>query len=120
MSFLRGEDKLIELMLIAGIIGGITGLIAHLLRNEKMLLFPKMRKRPRGVYLGFIADFLIGAAAAVFATTYLVPNPEDLKTIIGISILAGMSAETVLLHRELNKANTKGEALDRINDRLSG
>jgi hypothetical protein len=112
--------SIFDVVVLSGIVGGITGLIAHLIRNEKIILFPKIRKRPRGIYLGFLADILIGAAAAIFATTYLVPSPEEIKSIVGISILAGMSAETVLVHRELNTANHKGQALDRINDRLSG
>lgn len=106
-------------IIIAGIIGGLTGVISHLIRNGKVLIFPRLRKRPKGIYLGFISDFLIGTVAAIFATTYLVPSPDDLKTLIGISILAGMSAENVLLHRELKQTNEKGEAIDRINDRLT-
>ena len=105
-------------LLTAGIVGGITGIISHLVRNGKVLVFPKMRVKPRGIYLGFISDFLIGGAAAIFAVTYLVPNPEEMRTLIGISILAGMSAENVLLQRELNTEKAKSESLDRINKRL--
>nr|WP_277988085.1 DUF4257 domain-containing protein [Halobacillus kuroshimensis] len=104
--------------MIAGCIGGMTGVVAHLMRNGKVLVFPRRRRRPKGIYLGFLADFLIGAAAAVFAVTYLVPEPGMLRTLIGISILAGMTAENVLLKRELNVEKAKVEGLDRINQRL--
>jgi len=105
-------------LLTAGLVGGITGIISHLLRNGKVLVFPKKRIKPRGIYLGFIADFLVGGAAAIFAVTYLVPNPEEMRQLIGISILAGMGAENVLLQRELNTEKAKSESLDRINKRL--
>ncbi|GEN54891.1 MULTISPECIES: DUF4257 domain-containing protein [Halobacillus] len=105
-------------LLIAGCIGGITGIISHLMRNGKVLIFPKKRTRPKGIYLGFLADFFIGAAASVFAVTYLTPDPELLRSLIGISILAGMTAENVLLKRELNIEKAKVEGLDRINKRL--
>ncbi|MCA1022462.1 DUF4257 domain-containing protein [Halobacillus litoralis] len=105
-------------LLIAGCIGGITGVVAHLMRNGKVLVFPRRRRRPKGIYLGFLADFLIGAAAAVFAVTYLIPEPDMLRTLIGISILAGMTAENVLLKRELNVEKAKVEGLDRISQRL--
>ncbi|MGP4062094.1 DUF4257 domain-containing protein [Halobacillus litoralis] len=105
-------------VLIAGLIGGLTGVIAHLMRNGKVLIFPKKRVRPKGIYLGFLADFFIGSAAAIFAVTYLVPEPEVLRTLIGISILAGMTAENVLLKRELSTEKAKTEGLDRINQRL--
>lgn len=70
-------NALLKTILIAGLIGGSTGVISHLLRNGKVLIFPKRKVRPKGINLGFIADFLIGAAAAIFAVTYLVPNPEE-------------------------------------------
>ncbi|GLO68359.1 MULTISPECIES: DUF4257 domain-containing protein [Oceanobacillus] len=107
-----------NLIWISAAVGGITGIISHLIRNGRILVFPKLRKRPRGIYLGFIADILIGAVAAIFATTYLVPNPEDLKAVIGISILAGMSAESILLTKEMKQSEEKGKALTRINERL--
>lgn len=93
-------------------------MVAHLMRNGKVLVFPRRRRRPKGIYLGFLADFLIGAAAAVFAVTYLIPEPDMLRTLIGISILAGMTAENVLLKRELNVEKAKVEGLDRISQRL--
>ncbi|WLR46639.1 DUF4257 domain-containing protein [Halobacillus litoralis] len=105
-------------ILIAGCIGGMTGIVSHLMRNGKVLIFPKKRKRPKGIYLGFMADFLIGAAASVFAVTYIIPEPEVLRSLIGVSILAGMTAENVLLKRELNVEKAKVEGLDRINKRL--
>jgi hypothetical protein len=110
---------MLENLLLAMLVGGVTGVISHLIRNEKVLVFPKRRIRPKGIYLGFLADFLMGALAAVFAVTYLVPNPEELRQLIGVSILAGMGAENVLLYRELNTERVKVEELSKINDRLS-
>ncbi|KHE72998.1 DUF4257 domain-containing protein [Halobacillus sp. BBL2006] len=106
-------------LVIAGLIGGFTGVLAHLMRNGKVLVFPKVRKRPQGIYLGFLADFFIGSAASIFAVTYLIPDPEVLRTLIGVSILAGMTAENVLLKRELSTEQAKIEGLDRINKRLN-
>ncbi|MDC3424246.1 DUF4257 domain-containing protein [Aquibacillus sp. 3ASR75-11] len=105
---------MLNTLLIAGLIGGFTGVIAHLIRSEKVLVFPKKRLRPKGIQLGFIADFLIGAAAAIFAVTYLVPEAGQVRTLVGVSILAGMSAEHVLLQRELNTQSAKSEALDSV------
>ncbi|MBN9653196.1 DUF4257 domain-containing protein [Halobacillus litoralis] len=105
-------------LIIAGCIGGLTGIVAHLMRNGKVLIFPKKRARPKGIYLGFLADFFIGAAASIFAVTYLTPESDALRSLIGISILAGMTAENVLLKRELNVEKAKVEGLDRINQRL--
>ncbi|QXE03594.1 DUF4257 domain-containing protein [Terribacillus sp. DMT04] len=110
---------MIKLVLMAGIIGGVTGVISHLLRNGRVLIYPKRKQRPKGLYLGFIADFLFGSAAAIFAVTYLVSDSFDVKTIVGISILAGLSAENILLQKELDTERTKIESMDRINDRLS-
>lgn len=107
-----------NMLIIAGCIGGVTGIVSHLMRNGKVLIFPKKRARPKGIYLGFLADFLIGSAASVFAVTYLTSEPDVLKTTIGISILAGMTAENVLLKRELNIEKAKVEGLDRINQRF--
>lgn len=105
-------------MLFAGLVGGVTGVISHLLRNNRVLIFPKRREKPKGIYLGFIADFLFGAAAAIFAVTYLVPDTDQLQQVIGISILAGLSAENVLIQKELNTEKAKVEGLNRINQRL--
>lgn len=106
-------------VLLSGVIGGATGLVAHLIRNNKVLVLPKRRQRPFGLYFGFIADFFIGALAAVFATTYLF-NPSDIRELLGISIMAGMAAENVLLNRELNAEKTKSEELDKLQQRLIG
>ncbi|MGM0877457.1 MAG: DUF4257 domain-containing protein [Bacillota bacterium] len=94
---------LLKTILIAGLIGGSTGVISHLLRNGKVLIFPKRKVRPKGIHLGFIADFLIGAAAAIFAVTYLVPDPEEMRTLIGVSILAKSNILAKL--RELANVN---------------
>ncbi|WP_255220784.1 DUF4257 domain-containing protein [Terribacillus saccharophilus] len=70
---------MIKLVLMAGIIGGLTGVISHLLRNGRVLIYPRKKQRPKGLYLGFIADFLFGSAAAIFAVTYLASDPSDVK-----------------------------------------
>ncbi|WP_078557149.1 DUF4257 domain-containing protein [Bacillus alkalicellulosilyticus] len=109
---------MLQTLLIAGLVGGLTGVIYHLIRNGKSLVYPRKRDFPKGIYLGFYADFLIGVAAAIFAVTYL-PVTHDLKTVIGVSILAGMSAENILLQRELKTEKAKTEGLERINERLN-
>jgi hypothetical protein len=102
---------------LAIIIGGLTGIISHMLKNKKTLIFPQKRKK--GVHLGFIADFLIGSAAAVFTITYLLPDSNDWRTVVGIAILSGMSAENILLYRELNTERSKVEGLDNIQKKLT-
>jgi hypothetical protein len=58
---------LLKTLLIAGLVGSCTGVISHLIRNKKVLVFPKKRVKPKGIHLGFVADFLIGGAAVIFA-----------------------------------------------------
>lgn len=106
-------------VLLAGVIGGVTGLVAHLIRNNRVLVLPKRRQRPNGIFFGFLADFFIGALASIFATTYLF-NPSDIRELVGIAIMAGMAAENVLLNRDLNAEKTKSEELDKLQQRLIG
>lgn len=110
---------MLNMILLSSFVGGLTGIISHLIRNKGILIYPEKSQQPKGVYLGFLSDILISAAAAVFATTYLVLNAGDVKTIVGISILAGMSAENILLRREIKNTSERSEALDRINKRLT-
>ncbi|MDX8366968.1 DUF4257 domain-containing protein [Cytobacillus sp. Hm23] len=108
---------LLETVLISAIVGGVTGIIAHLIRNKRVLIFPKKRTEPKGYDVGFIADFLIGAVAAVLATTYLF-SPCNVTDLVGISILSGMAAENILLHREIKTERTKVDGLERVKKRL--
>lgn len=118
-NYRKGDGMLIlKTVIIASLIGGCTGVISHLIRNKKVLILPTKRVKPKGYHLGFIADFLIGATAAVFAVTYFGTSPEDFKNLIGISILAGLSAENILLQNELNTEKAKREGLSNIQDRL--
>lgn len=109
---------MIKSILIAGIVGGLTGFIAHLIRNKRVMVLPKRRQRPKGIDLGFIADLLIGSAAAVFVSVYLGLHADDLQSLIAVSILAGLSAEAILLHRMLTVEQIKQKELDKIIERL--
>ncbi|MFE7064481.1 DUF4257 domain-containing protein [Sutcliffiella sp. NPDC057660] len=108
---------MLETIGLAGLVGGVTGLIAHLIRHEKSLIYPKKIKRPKSLHLGFLADVLIGALAAIFTTHYLF-NPSDNRELLGIAIMAGMAAENVLLYKELNTERAKADELNKLNDRL--
>ena len=108
---------MLQTVLIAILAGGVTGLIAHLIRHDKSLIFPRKIKRPKSIQLGFFADILISALAAVFATHYLF-NPSDIRELLGIAVMAGMAAENVLLYRELSTERTKTDELNKLNDRL--
>ncbi|MEW4286057.1 DUF4257 domain-containing protein [Priestia koreensis] len=103
-----------QTILSAFLIGGSTGIITHIMRNNKTILLPRFKKRPKGVFLGFLGDFLAGGAAAVFAVTYLIPETDTLRTLIGISILAGLSAENVLLTRQLSVAQHRNNRTDQL------
>ncbi len=105
-------------ILIVSLTGALTGLVAHLIRNDRLLLFPKRRYRPGGIDLGFIADLLASALAALFANTYLFA-PTDIGEMIGIAVMAGMAAENILLQKELRVERTKTEELNKISKRAS-
>lgn len=107
-----------ETFLLPIIVGGSAGFISHLVTNNKSILFP--RKEKTKWYWGFLADIAIGSAAAVFAVTYLVPDLESIRNIVGVSILAGMSGESVLLRRTLANEQVKNQNINDINKRLKG
>jgi hypothetical protein len=103
---------------IVSLTGALTGFVAHLIRNDRILLFPKRRYRPRGIDFGFLADILASTLAALFANTYLF-SPTDLGDLVGIAVMAGMAAESVLLQKELQVERFKTEELSKINKRTS-
>ncbi|MFZ3591091.1 DUF4257 domain-containing protein [Bacillus sp. DJP31] len=103
---------------IVSLTGALTGMVAHLIRNERILLFPKRRHRPKGIDLGFIADLLASSLAALFANTYLFA-PTDIGEMIGIAVMAGMAAESILLQKEIRVERTKTEELEKISRRIS-
>ncbi|KOO40318.1 DUF4257 domain-containing protein [Priestia koreensis] len=108
---------MLQTIIYAAIIGGITGFVSHIMRNNKSIIFPRRKKNPKSFFLGFLADILAGSTAAVFAVTYLVPETTSLRTLMGISILAGLSAETVLLNRQLSLEQLKADSKEKLDDR---
>ncbi|MCM3005864.1 DUF4257 domain-containing protein [Priestia koreensis] len=107
---------LLNTIVYAAIVGGVTGLVSHIMRNNKSIILPRKKKRPKSYDLGFLADVLAGATASVFAVTYLVPGTDDLSKLIGISILAGLSAESVLLTRQLSVEQFRNESKASLED----
>ncbi len=108
---------MLQSVLLAIFTGGLSGFVSHLITNKKSLDYPKKMKTKW--YLGFIADILIGAAAAVFAVTFLLPEADTLRTVIGVSVLAGVSGESVLMRRTLANEQNKLENLKEIDDRIN-
>jgi len=98
---------LLTLLIGSILVGGLTGFVSHLLRNNNKMIKP--RKLKYSYDLGFWADVIYGGVASVFAVTYLLPTPNDIETLIAYSILAGMSAQSVLLHRKIDTERTKAK-----------
>lgn len=105
-------------LIIVSLTGALTGFVAHLIKNDRILLFPKRRYRPPGIDLGFLADVFTSALAALFANTYLF-SPTDIGDMVGIAVMAGMAAESVLLQKELQVERLKTEELNKISKRAS-
>ncbi|MDX8362979.1 MULTISPECIES: DUF4257 domain-containing protein [Bacillaceae] len=106
--------SLLVLLIGSATIGGITGFVSHLLHNKNKIIKPRKLKYSND--LGFWADIIYGAMAAVFTITYLLPEPQDAKTLIAYSILAGISAQSVLLHRKIDTEQTKSKHLQKFTD----
>ncbi|WP_239454086.1 DUF4257 domain-containing protein [Bacillus suaedaesalsae] len=105
-------------LMIVSLTGALTGFVAHLIKNDRIVLFPKRRYRPPGIDLGFLADIFTSALAALFANTYLF-SPADIGDMIGIAVMAGMAAESVLLQKELQVEKLKTEELNKISKRAN-
>jgi len=103
-------------VLVAFVCGGVAGFGLHLATHKKSMDVPKRTKT--GWYLGFIADMVIGGIAAVLAVTFIVPEAETWRTIVGVSFLAGVSGESVLLRRSLDNEKIKNEKLKELDERL--
>lgn len=102
--------SLLTLLSGAILIGGGIGLVSHLIRNKNRIIRP--RRLRNSLDLGFWADIIYGSVAAVLTVTYLLPMPQNYGTLIAYSILAGMSAQSVLLYRKLDtKQKAKTEHL---------
>lgn len=97
--------SLFTLLTGALLMGGGIGFVSHLIRNKNKMVRP--RKLKYSFDMGFWADIIYGGVAAVLTVTYLLPIPEDYGTLIAYSILAGMSAQSVLLYRKLDTEQSK-------------
>ena len=106
--------SLIILLTGAILIGGGIGFVSHLIRNKNKMIRP--RKLKHSLDMGFWADIIYGAVAAVLTVTYLLPIPENYGTLIAYSILAGMSAQSVLLYRKLDTEQTKAKQSQSLSD----
>ncbi|WP_036803246.1 DUF4257 domain-containing protein [Pontibacillus halophilus] len=98
---------LIELIIGSTLVGGLTGFVMHLLTNKEKMIKP--RNLDYSIEFGFWADVIYGAVAALFSVTYLLPTPQDPETLIAYSILAGLSAQSVLLKKRIDTESSKHE-----------
>lgn len=104
-------------VVVPGVVGGCAGLVSHIITHKKFLEFPQKYKKKWD--LGFLADIIIGGSAAIFAVNYLITTNDTLRSIIGISILAGISGETVLLRRSLHRYEEKESLGKDVDNRLN-
>ncbi|WP_066415235.1 DUF4257 domain-containing protein [Sutcliffiella cohnii] len=105
-------------VLVSFLCGGVAGFGFHLITHKKHMDFPK--KTVTGWYLGYLADVFIGGVAAIIAVTFLVPEAESWRTVVGVSFLAGVSGESILLRRSLDNERLKNQHLEDIDKRLKG
>lgn len=103
---------IVEAILIPTVIGAITGLASHLMTNEYIAERPQ--KEETGFYFGFIAHMLIGALASLAAVNVIIPDVDNFRTIVGISILAAMSGEALLLRNALQNEREKRVTLKNV------
>lgn len=106
-------------LVTAIIIGGFIGFLLSLMNNEKRLDKP-YRDDDGSIYFGFLYSVMVSASAALLSVTILVPGALDLEipSIIGISIIAGISGESVLLSQRLYASEQKRKLLDDAEDKL--
>lgn len=103
-------------IVIPGLLGGGAGIVSHLITHKKSLEFPQRYKKKW--YLGFVADIIIGGSAAVFAVNYIITDNESLRSIVGISILAGIGGESFLLRQILNRYEEREDWRKEVNNQL--
>ncbi|WP_010096062.1 DUF4257 domain-containing protein [Ornithinibacillus scapharcae] len=99
-------------------LGGLIGFLVSLMNSRREL--DKPYKVDGKNYFGFIYDVFVGAIAALLAITILVPGALDLEypSIIGISIIAGLSGESILLSQQLHASEEKRKMLEEAEEKL--
>jgi hypothetical protein len=109
---------MVKLYLIAVCIGGVTGLIFHILFNKGIIMLPAKRKK--GFFLGFLADILFGSTGAALFVSLFIPESMigNLRTVIGYCILAGLSSQSFLLSRALNTERERVSSLHNISKQI--
>lgn len=113
-------NNLLMNLLLAFCLGGIANVALVLFNNNKVLVLPRKSKRPQGIKLGFIADFLIGGIAGSAAVTFLGKVKEDdIVAIIGMSLMGGLNAGTIMISKQLDLERQKTSNLSDIIDRTN-
>ncbi|WP_010093227.1 DUF4257 domain-containing protein [Ornithinibacillus scapharcae] len=105
-------------LLLSVFLGGLIGFIVSLMNSRREL--DKPYKVDGKIYFGFIYDVFVGAIAALLAITILVPGALDLEypSIIGISTIAGLSGESILLSQQLHASEEKRKMLEAAEEKL--
>ncbi len=117
----RGDDTIMIIigkLLLSVFLGGLIGFIVSLMNSRREL--DKPYKVDGKIYFGFIYDVFVGAIAALLAITILVPGALDLEypSIIGISTIAGLSGESILLSQQLHASEEKRKMLEAAEEKL--
>jgi hypothetical protein len=76
------------------LIGAVMGLGSHALRNERLIRMPEIRKSSFNP--AFLLDSAFGAVASLIAV--IISDPEELRIVIVISVLAGYAGENFIRH----------------------
>ncbi|HAH96536.1 MAG TPA: hypothetical protein DHD79_12315 [Firmicutes bacterium] len=99
-------------LLVILAIGGFGGLLNHLYIHDNRFLLPRLTGNDGeiGIALGFLADFILGAGAAL-ATRYLILNGNNATVIAqaAIALIAGFGGGSFLAKNavELEKERFK-------------
>ncbi|MGG2134600.1 DUF4257 domain-containing protein [Bacillus sp. S2(2024)] len=99
---------------VAVVAGMISGLASHYITNKKFLL---PRKSKLAFHPGFLGEMFVGSIASLVGVAMF--NPETIMDILKVSILAGVSGQTFLLHNRLTTEQEKNPEIQSISKKLN-
>lgn len=97
------------IIITAVITGMFSGIASHYITNNKILL---PRKTRLAFHPGFLGEMFVGSLASVVGVAML--GAETMLDVIKVSILAGISGQTFLLHNLLFTEKEKASELKDI------
>lgn len=97
------------IIVTAVITGMFAGIASHYIANNKILL---PRKTTLAFHPGFLGEMFVGSLASVVGVAMF--GPETMIDVIKVSILAGISGQTFLLHNLLVTEKEKASELKDI------